>query len=448
MLRTITSRRARLGAGLVAMTVAAATGLAGLQASANTVEEPATVARQAYFTYPVTDVTPPVLTNGFPPGTVCLVAGLVGAAQLCGEEVQEVGGGLGLSDGIPIPVSPDGEIAQPVAPGTTPVGMLGGQPRYVSLLQLALPTLPEGQGFDSFELVVRQDGLNYAAESPAVRAVVLAALSQVSSQDPARLAEEVGQALTSGELTTETVTGIEACPATETWTGGDAQGAAADGTRVPDSDCVLGTTGVYDPEAGTWTFDLTFAAQAWTEGAPGRDGPLPNEGIVLRPVGAPNLAYGDPDFSTNWTVSFGDGEAGEATRPVIRYTTSPLATETGLAPVDVAPVDVAPSAPFEVPAFDAGSPSLAPTAPQPSPGAALAGTLRARWAERASSRGSGELPAWMLLALPLGLAGAALFGQAAVAPAAASRRRPGALTRLMTSGSAGPDDLLPDPSRS
>jgi len=442
-----TSRRARLGAGLTAMAVAAGVGVAGLQASANTVEEPAVVARQAYFTYPVTDVTPPVLTNGFPPGTVCLVAGLVGAAQLCGEEVQQVGGGLGLSDGLPIPVSPDGEIAQPVAPGTTPVGMLGGQPRYASLLQLALPTLPEGQGFASFELVVRQDGLNYAAESPAVRDIVLAAMSQVSSQDPARLAEEVGAALTSGELTTETVTGIEACPVVEGWNGGDAQGAAADGTRLPDADCILGTTGVYDPAAGTWSFDLTFAVQAWTEGAPGEDGPLANEGILFRPLGAPNLAYGDADLSTNWTVSFGDGEAGEATRPVVRYTTSPLLAETVTEPLDVAPLE--PAAPsFEAPSFDGGAPALVPAAPQPSPGAVLSGSLRARWAERAASTGSGDLPAWMLLALPLGLAGAALFGQAAAAPAVTGRRRPGALSRLVASSPQSAPDLPIDPSRS
>jgi hypothetical protein len=442
-----------MGAGIVAMAAAAVTGVSGLQASANTVEEPAVVARQAYFTYPVTDVVPPILTDGFPPATLCLVAGIAGAADLCGEEVQQIGGGLGLSDGLPIPVSPDGEVAQPVAPGTTPVGMLAGQPRYVSLLQLALPTLPEGQGFDSFELVVRQDGLSFAAESPAVRDLVLAAMSQVSAQDPAKLVDDVAAALTSGELTTESVTGIEACPATETWEGGAAQGAAADGTRLPDADCILGTTGVYDPEAGTWTFDLTFAAQAWTEGAPGTDGPLPNEGILLRPLGAPNLAYGDPDLSTNWVVSFGDGEAGEATRPLIRYSTSPRSTEVAApAPVDMAPGEALPLAPqTAAPSFDSGSAAVVPAAPQPSPGAALAGSLRARWAERTASTGAGELPTWMLLALPLGLAGAALFGQAAVAPATATRRRPGALSRLMTAGPSarsGLADVPTEPSRS
>jgi len=423
------SRRRRLVVGALALSLAGSVGLAGLAAGAATVEEPATVSRQAYFTHPVTQVTPPLLTTGFPPGTMCLVAGLVGAAQLCGEEVQQVGGALGLSDGLPIPQSPDGDVAQPVAPGTTPVGMLGGQPRYTSLFQLTLPTLPEGQGFASFELVLHADGLAFAAESPALRAVVLSLLSQVSDQDPARFAEELGQVLQSGELVTDAITGIEACPSTQPWKGGDAQASADDGTRLPDVDCLLGTTGTFDEAAGTWTFDLTFAVQAWTEGAPGSDAPLPNEGIVLRPVGAPNLAYGDPDVSTNWVVSLADSEAAdEGLRPRIRYSLQPLADDGGPLPFDPGP---AVEVPVDVPAF---VPSPAPAVPAvrtPSPGAALAGSLRARYAEAPASGGPGHLPGWTWLALPLGLGGATLFGQALAAPADAARRRPGALTRLV-----------------
>ena len=33
---------------------------------------------------------------------------------------------------------------------------------------------------------------------------------------------------------------------------------------------------------------------------------------MLRPVGAPNLAYGDPDLSTNWIVSLGRQHRGRA----------------------------------------------------------------------------------------------------------------------------------------
>lgn len=435
--------RLRVAGAVIAFALAGGLLIVGAGAGANTVQEPARVSREAYFTHPLTQVTPPLIKAGFPPGTVCLVAGLVGAPQLCGEEVQQIGGLLGLSDGLPIPLSPDGEIAQPVVPGTTPVGMLGGQQRYTSLLQLALPALPEGHGFASFELVLRQSGLNFAIESPALRAVVLAALGQVSEQDPAKLVDDIGQALTEGELTTESVTGIEACPAVEPWIGGDAQAAAADGTRLPDTDCLLGTTGVLDPAAGTWTFDLTFAAQAWTGGEPGGE-PLPNEGIVLRPVGAPNLAYGDPDLSTNWVVSLADAAAAEDERPLIRYSTVALTPEG----VEGPPAFDGPSTfdpgvggVVELPSFDP-IPSSGPVTP---PVASLGGAIRARYAERASSAGAGYLPGWVWLALPLGALGAVLLAQALAASPASSRRRPGALSKLVATNAA--SDPTP-PSRS
>ena len=83
---------------------------------------------------------------------------------------------------------------------------------------------------------------------------------------------------------------------------------------------------MFDAAARTWTFDLTFAVQAWTEGTDGDV--LPNQGIMLRPVGAPNLAYGDPDFSTNWQVSLADSTATDlALRPRVRYET--VSDETG-----------------------------------------------------------------------------------------------------------------------
>src|SRR5690606_1671586 len=85
-----TPRRGRF----VALALAFA-GLAGaLQvggATADTVTAPATVSRQAYFTSPITQITPPLLRNGFPPATLCLVAGLGGLPQLCGPEVQDLG---------------------------------------------------------------------------------------------------------------------------------------------------------------------------------------------------------------------------------------------------------------------------------------------------------------------------------------------------------------------
>jgi len=51
-------------------------------------------------------------------------------------------------------------------------------------------------------------------------------------------------------------------------------------------------------EDGEWVFDLTLAANAWTEGK------MANNGLLLRPVLPPNLAYGDPDLSTFDQVVF------------------------------------------------------------------------------------------------------------------------------------------------
>jgi hypothetical protein len=412
-------RRARASVALVALAGILQLGSAG----AESVEGPATVTREAYFTTPITQITPPLLRAGFPPATACLVAGLVGVEQLCGPEVQQLGGLLGLSDGIPILVTPDGDLAQPVLPGTTPVGMIAGQQRYSSLLQIALPTLPAGERLARLELVLKADGLNFAIESPAVRDLVLQVVSQLAEQDPTKIVDAVERAL-SGEVpvVTDTITGIEACPAVEPWASGAAQGAGLDGTRLPDVNCLLGTTGAYDPAARTFTFDLTFAAQAWLEGKDGQ--PFANEGIVLRPLGAPNLAYGDPDLSTNWLVSLGTGSNANGATPVLRYSTVPAdpappasgGTGGGTAALPPltgggAPVDFGP---------------LAPTGP-----ASVGGALSARFAEREPHDGGGGTPGWVWLALPLGILGAVLLGQALGAEPSATRRRPGALSHLV-----------------
>ena len=155
---------------------------------------------------------------------------------------------LGLTDGLPIPLTPDGDLAQPVVlPGTTPVGMFGGQPRYVSLAALNLPPLADGARYGKFELVFHEAGVNFAIESPALRDIVLQTVAQLSEQDPAKVSDAITRALTGGvPLVTDTISGIEACPITQEWNGGPAQGAALDGTRLPDVDCLTGTTGVFN----------------------------------------------------------------------------------------------------------------------------------------------------------------------------------------------------------
>ncbi len=415
-----TRRRRRIG--VIGAAVLAGVVLSAGSGGADTVEAPATFGRQAYYTYPITQITPPVLRNGFPPATACLVAGLVGVPQVCGSEVQQVVALLGLGDGLPILVTPDGDLAQPIFPGTTPIGMLGGQARYLSGFQISLPALPAGERFASFELVFHQDGLNFAIESPAVRDVVLQIVSQLEGQNPQLIADAIQRAL-SGEvpLATETITGIEACPTVDPWNGGPAQGASLDGTRVPRVNCLAGTSGEFDPAAGTWTFDLTFAAQAWTTGLDGSE-PLANEGILLRPAGAPNLAYGDPDLSTNWIVSLADNTAAAGLRPVIRYSTTPDDSAAGdggaFLPGDSFEIPIAGDSGFDLGGVPVGG------------GGSTVGALRARYAEGEHTGGDPQTPGWVWIGLPLLAAGALLLTDALRAQPALARRRPGALTRL------------------
>lgn len=417
--------RTRFTVAAVVLAVVAGLAVPGQAAEQQQV---ANIDRSAYFTRPATAATPPLLLDGFPPGTACLVAGLAGVPELCGEQIKDVTGQLGLGDGIPVPETIDADLVQPVAPGTTPVGMLAGQERYVSLLRFALPELPPDERFASLELRMRAEGLNYAIESPAFREAVLAAISQISEADPARFADLVADVAAGDvDVISESVTGIEACPATEEWDGGDAQNAGLRGTRLPDVDCLIGTTGDFDAATGTWVFDLTFAAQAWTGGA--IDGEVvPNEGVVLRPLGAENLAYGDPDLSTNWLVSLADEDAPEDLRPRLRYT-----TVTEASPVESAPVEVAvPPAAGPVGSVTGPvSPPAPAVAPQPATRAVVPGAISARYAERAASSTDASTPWWLVLFLPIVLGGAWALGESVfAAPAVAGDRRGGALEQL------------------
>jgi hypothetical protein len=398
-------------------------------ADAETVNTSASVSREAYFTYPITQTAPPLIRNGFPPATACLVAGLAGVPQVCGTEAQQVAALLGLSDGLPIPITPDSDLAQPIAlPGTTPVGMFGGQTRYVSLTALTLPVLPAGQRFGSFELVLSEDGFNFAVESPALRKAVLQAQGQGEAQDPAKVADAITAALTGDvPLATQTITGIEACPITDPWNAGRAQSASLDGSRVPRTDCLTGTTGVFDQKTRTWHFDISFAVQAWTEGADGKQ--LANQGVMFRPVGAPNFAYGDPDFSTNWVVSFADSTNDDAKlRPRIRYTTVLDDSDDTL--VDEGNVDL-PDLALGDDSLDLGGGSGLSTSPVDGGGVVTDGAGSAggaRTPRTIAARTS--TPGWVWFVLPLLALGAYLFDQSLIATPAALRRRSGALTQM------------------
>lgn len=391
-------------------------------------QQVAQVERTAYFTRPASAATPPVLTEGFPPSTACLVAGLAGLPQLCGEQIADIGDQLGLGGGIPVPETIDSSLVQPVAPATLPIGMAAGEERYSSMLRFELPDLPAGQEFAKVELLMRPDGVNYAVESPAFRELVLAAISQISDQDPTKFAD-VFSDVASGEIAAfaETITGIEACPALEPWDGGSAQNAGVEGERVPDVDCLVGTTGTFDTSNSTWVFDITFAVQAWTGGGLSEE-QLPNEGLLLRPLGAENLAYGDPDLSTNWLVSLANQDAPDDLKPRLRYSIAPAAP--AVEPITPDLATPAPASPIASPSGGQSTQIIENTA-APQAQTVLPGGIRARYAQPASVSTDASSPWWLLLLLPLLAGGAWSLGESLFALPDRGAQRSGALDRLM-----------------
>lgn len=219
--------------------------------------------------------------------------------------------------------------------------------------------------------------------------------------------------------------GVEACAVTAEWEPGESQSPEA----APPVDCIFGATGVRDA-SGAWAFDLSLMAQAWA------DGSMPFHGIALRPLGPPNLAYGDPDISTTSQIAFAgaDSAAGEPPQLVVELGRGggddpgfSSADTGGASFADVAAGSLDPS--FVPPAgvTDVASPPVAaPTAGAPVPAPAGRSDPRTPW--------------YVWATIPLALAGLAAFHQGLTAGAfgAGAVLRPGALARLVGSGRVGP----------
>jgi hypothetical protein len=375
---------------------------------------PLKVTKEAFYTFRISGGLPPVLTKQFPPSPVCLVA----PAQVCGPEVDALKAALGLSGAVPVPDIPDYQIPQPVAPGTLPVGMIGGGTRYVSALQFDLPAVPKDALIEKFDLVLNADDVTFSIESPAFRGAVLAALSQYPEQRPEVL-QAYFEGLVGGNpaLTNFEPTGIEACLIRTTFVAGPSQ----DSANRPQADCLVGATGTRDAAAGTWTFDIAPIVQAWVDGAP-------NEGIYLGPLGAQNVAYGDPDPSTNFQVSLTTG-TDPATAPRAIVATGEKPPEFG----DVAtgdsggvlgdslagPVDNVST--FGAPLGSAATVGSVNTAPGASPVPA----------SKQRTLPDPSTPWWLWLLVPLGVAGCYALAQALDATPEAATRRAGAMTRLV-----------------
>ncbi|MBW3621153.1 MAG: hypothetical protein KY461_12985 [Actinobacteria bacterium] len=285
-------RRRRIGATLMAGSLAVGTVLATL-APAAAQEGPAVpedaekveVEQSAYYAYPYNEVAPDTATAEFPPGVFCLVA--PGAPVCQPNPVSEgVEGGLGaVEEGEPH--SPQ----SPVPPDSLPASLVNGEKRYESAVKFTLPSFPAGQEISGFTLVLTERQPTYHSSSPAFRRAVLGALSCVRECDPA----EEFQATLETEPVEQAVLEVEVCPLTAPFEPGPSQEPPAE----QPVDCIYGANAQrVEGTEGTWLVDLTFTAQAWASGE------LDNHGILIRPSGAPNMAYGDPDPSTQAQVTF------------------------------------------------------------------------------------------------------------------------------------------------
>ncbi len=397
-------------AGLVAL-AAVAMPMSSARGQESGAATPLEAAKEAYYTFRITGALPPVLTKQVPPSAVCLIA----PAQVCGPEVDALKVTLGLDNGLPIPDVPDFALPQPVEPGTLPVGMIGGQTRYVSALRFELPPIPQNALVEKFDLVLDEGNLTFAIESPAFRAAVLAGLSQYPEQHPEALQAFLeGVAGGNPALAAFEPTGIEACLVRSPFTAGASQ----DPQQRPQADCQVGATGKRDTAAGTWTFDIAGIVQEWVDGAP-------NEGIYFGPLGAQNVAYGDPDPSTNFQISLKTAPAADGTGPRAVVATGekpPELTDLGITDSGVLGESLGDGPVASVDTF--GSP-LGTTAPVTDTGAVAQPASERRSLPDPSS------PWWLWLLVPIGVAGCYALAQALDATPEVASRRAGAMTRLV-----------------
>lgn len=285
-------RTRRLGAVLMAGSLAGGVVLAtfapAVAQEAPAVPEgaqPVEVQQTAFYEYPYFDAAPNTAVAEFPPGVFCLVAP---EAPVCQPNPVSEGveGGLGAVQENE-PATPE----SPVPPDTLPASLVLGEKKYESAVKFALPTTPGGQEFGRFTLVLTETQPTYHSSSPMFRRAVLAALACVRECDQQ---EEFQKALAE-EPVESAVIGVEVCPLTEPFEEGRSQ---APPEKQP-VDCNFGATAErIEGGDGTWLVDLTFTAQAWATDQ------IPNHGILIRPTGAPNVAYGDPDPTTNAQVTF------------------------------------------------------------------------------------------------------------------------------------------------
>jgi hypothetical protein len=462
-----TGRTGRLTAGLTLLTMAfvgAAAALAPTSAEAVGDEgsaemEALEITGSALYASPVFDAIPPTVRNQIPPEAVCVVE-----PQLCPQE-SEVVRNLAVETvktiGDNFPVAP----VQPVQPDTAAVSFFGGHTRYQTAVKFDLPQPPEGEEFMSFTVEFDEGQPTYDFNSPAFRRTVLAVFETIGPQDPEVLANGLAAALDEDPIEMGgDVIGIEACPLLSAFDpAGAPQANHSDelphreegDERYLDVDCILGSSGVRGDD-GVWSFDLTFAATAWAEEE------IENHGILLRPTGAPNLAFGDPDTSTHAQVALEltDVRASMETMEAFDddYTMGDLGElEEGMAFEEESFEDGGFDSLDDGASFDADAPMDAGFSDSPDLDAEFADdelaaapmveepTQSAPVDTMAAGDGAVVTPWWVWLLVPAFFGGAYLTSQALTAPVAAGAAASGgggALSRLISQRAAAPTDPL------
>lgn len=464
------STQRRIGAGLMLGSLIGAV-LAGGPAFAQDgsdegTEAEAPVEAHALITHPINDALPDTLFSGFPPQVVCVVF-----QEACPESTEPLREPIGeaLNE---VDDNEETSPLQPANPEGLTVTIVGGSARYSSAVAVEMPSLPSGEEYDDFQLTFPQGQPSFSFDSPAFRRAVMAAIQTAGSQDGEVFQEQMGKLLEE-EAITEPLLGIEACPLLvgipeeaappQSAAIKDVSEENADGEMEAAVDCLYGANGQFDEDAGTWTFNLTSAAKAW------EDGTLKNHGIMLRPTGAPNLAFGDPDTSTNAQVVLDISEAPKAT-----YSSSepppPVEPLAPMAPMDDeasssggdTSTDTSPSTATRSPSSASGSSSpqsSSVSAPSPTssggtssapdvPSAEVAPPVDTPSTDQSEpvaldtqNAGSSSEGPWAWLLLPVFGGGALLMARslnepvAAAATAAAGGGSGGALTRLVESSS-------------
>jgi hypothetical protein len=254
------------------------------------------VSGAAVYAYPASESAPTQALGIANPSIACLF-------MPCPPELSDPLYYASDPVGVTEPVHGNTAPMEAVPPDSVAVGLMGGATRYESGLHFEVPALTDGQEFQSFAVQMTQKDPTYHSSSPTLRNAIDAAFVAYRTEDPAKTAAKIEQAIASEPASTA-VLAVQACPfqapfePVETPMVASHKDIPTDDYGAPNVACHLGGFGQFDPETGVWTFDVTRAANAWASGE------LANNGLFLRPFITNYVGLGDEDPSTNAQVTF------------------------------------------------------------------------------------------------------------------------------------------------